>query len=72
MTWLDQYREKLQTSDEAVQLIKSGDRVYYGGNAAIPMALVRALAERYEELEHVQLSHVLLLGEDPLSRPVME
>jgi acyl-CoA hydrolase len=72
MTWLDQYREKLQTSDEAVQLIKSGDRVYYGGNAAIPMALVRALAERYEELEHVQLSHVLLLGEDPLSRPEME
>jgi acyl-CoA hydrolase len=72
MTWLDQYREKLQGSDEAVQLIKSGDRVYYGGNAAIPMALVRALAERYEELEHVQLSHVLLLGEDPLSRPEME
>lgn len=72
MTWLDQYREKLRSADEAVQFIKSGDRLYYGGNAAIPMALVRALAKRYEELEHVQLSHVLLLGEDPLSRPEME
>ncbi len=72
MTWLDQYREKLRRADEAVQVIKSGDRVYYGGNAAIPMALVRALAERYAELENVQLSHVLLLGEDPLSRPEME
>ncbi len=72
MTWLDQYREKLRRADEAVQVIKSGDRVYYGGNAAIPMALVRALAGRYAELENVQLSHVLLLGEDPLSRPEME
>ena len=72
MTWLDQYREKLRRADEAVQVIKSGDRVYYGGNAAIPMVLVRALAGRYAELENVQLSHVLLLGEDPLSRPEME
>lgn len=72
MMWLDQYQAKLRSADEAVRFIKSGDRVYYGGNAAIPMALVRALAERYEELENVQLSHVLLLGEDPLSRPEME
>jgi acyl-CoA hydrolase len=72
MSWLDQYRSKLRSAEEAVRLIESGDRVYYGGNAAIPMGLVRALADRYEELENVQLSHVLLLGEDPLSRPEME
>ena len=48
MSWLDLYREKLLTADEAVRLIQSGDRVYYGGNAAIPMGLIRALADRYE------------------------
>jgi len=72
MNWLDDYKTKLCTADEAVQLIKSYNRVYYGGNAAIPVSLVEALAKRYKELEHVQLSHVLLLGEDPLSRPEME
>jgi acyl-CoA hydrolase len=71
MNWLDDYRKKLRPAAEAVGLIRSGDRVYYGGNAAIPMGLVRALAERREELEDVQLNHVLLLGDDPLGKPEM-
>ena len=33
MSWLDDYKSKLCTAEEAVSLIKSGDRVYYGGNA---------------------------------------
>jgi acyl-CoA hydrolase len=71
MNWLDDYQSKLQTPEQAVQRIHSGDRVYYAGNAAIPQALVRALAKRRKELKHVQLNHVLLLGEDPLSTPDM-
>jgi len=72
MNWLDDYKRKLKSPAEAVALIKSGDHVYYGGNAAIPWALIRALAERHDELENVTLSHVLLLGQDPLSAPGME
>jgi 4-hydroxybutyrate CoA-transferase len=71
MTWLDDYKAKLQTADEAVRRIKSGDRVYYGGNAAMPGALVAALAGRRDELQDVQLNHVLLIGKDPLSAPGM-
>jgi acyl-CoA hydrolase len=71
MNWLADYKAKLQTAEEAVDVIKSGDRVYYGGNAAIPQTLVRALADRRAELENVQLNHVLLLGDDPLSAPEM-
>ncbi|GBD83629.1 succinyl-CoA:coenzyme A transferase [bacterium BMS3Abin02] len=71
MNWFDDYRSKLQTPSQAVYQIQSGDRVYYGGNAAIPWALVRALAERGEELSDVQLNHVLLVGDDPLSDPAM-
>jgi acyl-CoA hydrolase len=72
VTWLDDYKRKLCTPAEAVSRISSGDRVYYGGNAAIPQALVRALAERKEELRDVQLNHVLLIGDDPLSAPGTE
>ncbi len=71
MQWHDDYRRKLCSAEEAVRVIESGHRVYYGGNAAIPRALVNALAARYRELDGVQLTHVLLLGEDPLSRPEM-
>ncbi len=71
MNWLDDYRSKLQTPQQAVHQINSGDRVYYGGNAAIPQALVRALAGRADELRDVQLNHVLLVGDDPLSDPAM-
>jgi acyl-CoA hydrolase len=71
MSWIDEYKRKSRTADEAVRLIRSGDCVYYGGNAAIPRALVDALARRRDELEDVQLNHVLLLGDDPLSAPEM-
>ena len=44
MNWLDKYKSKLQSAAQAVETIESGNNVYYGGNAAIPSALVRALA----------------------------
>jgi acyl-CoA hydrolase len=72
MNWLSDYNAKLRTAAEAVAMISSGDRVYYGGNAAIPQTLVHALADRRDELHDVQLNHVLLLGDDPLSAPGME
>jgi acyl-CoA hydrolase len=71
MNWLGDYRSKRQSAQEAVSKIESGDQVYYGGNAAIPQALIRALAARRDELKNVQLNHVLLLGRDPLSAPEM-
>ncbi len=72
MSWVDDYKKKLVTAEDAVSAIKSGDRVYISGNAATPYALMNALASRKDELEDVELTHVLLLGEDPLSRPEME
>ncbi|MBU1701749.1 MAG: 4-hydroxybutyrate CoA-transferase [Candidatus Eisenbacteria bacterium] len=72
MSWIDDYKSKSQTAEQAVRMIRSGDKVYYGGNAAVPKALVNALVNRAEELENVQLNHVLLLGKDPLSAPEME
>jgi len=72
MSWVDDYKKKLVTAEEAVSVIKSSDRVYISGNAATPYVLMNALASRKDELEDVELAHVLLLGEDPLSKPEME
>ena len=72
MSWLDEYKKKLVTAEEAASLIKSDDRVYISGNAATPYVLMNSLARRKNKLEGVELVHVLLLGEDPLSKPEME
>jgi len=72
MSWIDDYKKKLVTAEEAVSLIKSRSRVYISGNAATPYVLMNALASRKDELQDVELVHVLLMGEDPLSRPEME
>jgi 4-hydroxybutyrate CoA-transferase len=72
MSWVEDYKKKLVTAEEALSVIRSGDRVYISGNAATPYFLMRALAARKDELEDVELSHVLLLGEDPFSEPGME
>lgn len=67
MPWVDDYKKKLVSAEDAVADIKSGDRVYISGNAATPYVLMKALASRKDELRDIELVHVLLVGEDPLS-----
>ncbi len=66
MSWHESYKAKLTTLEQAVKVVRSGQRVYYSGNAATPFPLIEALRDRADELENVQLNHVLLLGEDPI------
>jgi len=72
MAWMDDYKAKLCSADEAVSHIRSGESVWISGNAAAPFPLMEALAKRVDDLREVTLSHVLLMGEDPLSKPGME
>ena len=72
MKMIELYKSKLCTPEEAVSIIESGSRIYVSGNAATPYKLIRALAQRKDELYDVDVVHVLLLGEDPLSAPGME
>lgn len=65
MSWKEDYRSKLRTKEEAIKAIMPHDNVYVGGNAAAPLCMMKALAERAKELKNVTLVHVLLLGEDP-------
>lgn len=72
MRWIEQYRSKIVTPEKAAREIKSHDRVYISGNAATAYLVLNALAARKDELEEVEIIHVLLLGNDPLSAPGME
>ncbi len=72
MSWFDNYKKKCCSFEEAVAVVKSNDRVYISGNAATPFKLMEALAARKDELQNVEIAHVLLFGDDPLSKPGME
>jgi 4-hydroxybutyrate CoA-transferase len=72
MKWLEHYKSKVTSPEEAVSVVKSEDRLFISGNAATPLLLSRSLAQRRHELLHVELNHLLLLGDDPLSKPGME
>lgn len=72
MNWVYQYKEKLTTPENAVTAVKSNDHIFISGNAATPFPLVDALAARKDDLQGVEVNHVLLIGEDPFTKPGME
>ena len=59
--YLDLYKEKLRTADQAVQVVKSGDHVWYGHFAMAPRALDEALAKRVGELKDIWIKGVCIL-----------
>ncbi len=62
MSWMDVYRSRVRTAQEAVSHVQSHQRVFLTGNCSVPMVLVNALVERVMALENVELVHVLTLG----------
>ena len=55
MDWKQEYQEKICTPQEAVKLVRSGDRVYAGTASSIAYRLLDALWARREELDGVVL-----------------
>ena len=49
--WRERYASKLTTPEEAVRVVRSGDRVVIGMHYQTPLALCRALAARADELQ---------------------
>ncbi|MBQ2596383.1 MAG: butyryl-CoA:acetate CoA-transferase, partial [Oscillospiraceae bacterium] len=58
----EEYRAKLRTPEQAVELVKSGDWVDYASNICFPQLLDAALAKRRDELSDVKIRGNLLFG----------
>jgi 4-hydroxybutyrate CoA-transferase len=72
MYWIDKYKDKIITLEEAVSYVKSNCIIFLSGNAATPRGIIENLAALKDELENVQVNHLLMMGDDPLSAPGME
>ena len=60
--WRERFRDRIVHPDEAVKLVKSGDRVVLGHACAEPYTLVEALIRRAPELKDVELLHLLAVN----------
>ena len=56
---------KAVRAEEAVKIIKSGDRVYIQAAAAAPQILINAMTERHGELKNVEICHLHTEGIAP-------
>jgi acyl-CoA hydrolase len=61
---------KYMSAEEAMRVVKSGDRVFIHGSAATPVPLVRALQLRHQELHHVELVSITTMGELDFENPL--
>jgi acyl-CoA hydrolase len=55
---------KTVPATEALQVVKSGDRVFIHGSAATPLHLLKALMERKKELNNIELTGITTLAGD--------
>lgn len=62
MSWLEGYRAKLHSADDALRCVASGMRVYIQPGCGEPEVLVRALMRRAPFLCNVEIVHLLTLG----------
>jgi 4-hydroxybutyrate CoA-transferase len=69
VNWMDVYRRKVVTADEAVRSILSHQRVFLTGNCSVPQKLVAALVEQAPDLTNVEIVQVLTIGSANYTAP---
>jgi acyl-CoA hydrolase len=57
------------SADEALQLVKSGDRVFVHGSAQTPTNMLKHLADQSDRLRNVELVFISVLGEIFVNKP---
>lgn len=72
MSWREKYKSKVLTSDNALKVVKSGDKIVIQPGCAAPMELIRALVRKKDDLLDVLLYHILIVGDLPYLAPGME
>ncbi|MGC9157791.1 MAG: acetyl-CoA hydrolase/transferase family protein [Terracidiphilus sp.] len=69
MNWREAYRNKCKDAAEALQAVRSGDRVWIQSGCGTPTVLVDALVARASELHDVEIVHMKTLGGADYTRP---
>lgn len=66
------YQSRVTTAEEAVKVIKSGDRVFLTGNVSVPQTLLAALVKHAPNVRDVEICQALTVGSADYVSPEME
>jgi acetyl-CoA hydrolase len=69
MDWSEAFRRKVTTAEEAVKVIRSGDHLWVHAGCNNPEELIRAMTARADELEGVEVAHLLTFGSADYADP---
>ncbi len=69
MNWETHLSRRVVSAEEAVRVIKSGDRVVVGHACGEPTCLVEAMVDRAEELQDVEIDHMVSMGRARYCQP---
>ncbi len=71
MNWLELYRDRIMTAEQAVSQIRSNQRLFLSGNCSVPQQVLGALTRRAEVLNDVEICQVLTVGSADYVAPEM-
>lgn len=69
MNWKEEYEKKLTTAEEAVKLIRSGDRVVFAHAGAEPTMLVDAMVAAADTYRDVEVCNLVTMGKGEYTLP---
>ncbi|MDR1831963.1 MAG: 4-hydroxybutyrate CoA-transferase [Fusobacteriaceae bacterium] len=72
MSWKENYKSKVKTAEEAVKLIKSGDRVVLGHAVGEPIYLTEKMVENYKAYKDVEVVNMVAMGPSGFAKPEMK
>lgn len=72
MSWKELYYSRICTAEDAVQSIKSGDRVAFAHAVAEPAILVDAMVANAAAYKDVEVCHMVTLGKGAYSKPELK
>ena len=65
--WADKYIENRRSADDAIKLIRPGQRVFIGSSCGEPQHLVRVLSESSNQLRDIEVIRLMTLETTPLT-----
>jgi len=72
MDWRTYYKEHTMKPEDAVSVIKDGDRVVFGHAVGEPIIFQRTMAQMAEQFHNVEVAHMVYLGSGEYLQPGME
>ena len=72
MEWKKIYDERKRSAEEAIKLIRNGDRVVIGHAVGVPLAITDVMVEHKEDYSDVEIMQMVSMGNAKFAEPGTE